>query len=441
MTVYFTGFSSLLTTVAALDMLFQLGSFYKGQTVMSIGFWPWMIGVALLYALDLALMRRGCAMSTPIAINVVGFLLLFAGGYLWWMQVQGITALLFAAVFYGGSVLSCFLTAKEGVRPNQTLVHTEMLILFFAIILTLEGANLPLTGADNVPLMLALGCNFVSLILARVVTENRVKVEGGRYQGILLLATVALLFFAMALVGVLAFSSTGNALITTLVGGVWQGGKAVLHAIGAVLLFLLSLLPVPDQSDAPLPPMEAQPEVAEQASETMDFSFLFPYLLAAGILLAAALLLWLLFRTRKLKLGTMQVQKVEKEKTVLVRNRLWEKLLASIRRLWEKWAFRWQCLCHWDSPQMVLLAAERWGKQHDMPRRPGDAPSAYIRRVAQVCFVAQPEQMQMTMQVCQCLDRMFYSQKPADCPKETIKALLRAFHNCDVPCNSDKVQV
>lgn len=441
MSVYVTGLTSLLSMVAALDMLFQLGSFYKGQTIMQLGFWPWMAAVALLYALDLRWMRRACTVSALIAVHVAAFGLLFAGGYFWWMQVQGMTALLFAAVFYGGSVLACFLTAKEGVRPNQTLVHTEMLILFFAIVLTLEGANLPLSGGDNVPLMLALGCNLVSLILSRVVTENRVKVEGGRYQGMLLLATVALLFFLLALVGVLAFSHAGHVLITAFAEGVGQTAQALLHATGAVLLFLLSLLPVPEQSDAALPPIEVQPDMPQQAGESMDLSFLFPYLLAGAIAAAAVLLLWLLLRTRKLRLGTVQKSKSKGAKAVLIRSRLWEKWLMAWRRLWSACLFRWQCLCHRDSPQMVLLAAERWGKQHGMPRRPGDAPSAYLRRVAQVRFAAQPEQMQAVVQVCTCLDCLFYGTQPVHCPKTLVKSLLRAFRSGDVPCNSGKVQV
>lgn len=441
MTGYFMGLSSLMSMLAALDMLFRMGSFYQNGEMMHIGFWPWLLCVAVLYGVNVLLMRRGCTLATPIALDVAGFVLMFAGGLFGWMQLQGITAILFAAVFYGSSVMGCFLTAKEKVSPNKTLVHVEMLILFFAGVLLLEGANFPLSPVNNIPMMLALGCNLVSLILARVVTENRVKVEGGRYQGILLLATVAVLFFVLALVGVLAFSQTGNALMHGLVGGLLTAIKAIIAAVGAFLNFLLSLMPV--SLDSALPPPEAQAgmNMEYQTEEMADLSYLLPYVIGIFIVLLLAVLVWVLLRTRKLRLGTMQGRQTERGRTMVVRNRLLEKILEALDRLRQNFWFRWQCLCHRDSPQMVLLEAEHWGKQHKMPRLPGDAPGAYVRRVAARCFATQPERMQDVLEVCDCLDHMFYSTHTVACPKDAVKRTLRAFRSGDVPCNSDEVQV
>lgn len=430
-----------MSMLAGLDMLFRIGSYYQNGEMMHIGFWPWLLCVAVLYGLNVLLMRRGCALSTPIVLDVVGFILLFAGGLFWWMQVQGISAILFAVVFYGGSVMGCLITAREKVTPNKILVHVEMLILFFAAILLLEGANLPLSGADNIPMMLALGCNLVSLILARVVTENRVKVEGGRYQGILLLVTVVALFLLLAIVGVLAFSKTGNAMIHMLVSGLLGIVQAVVGAVGALLNFLLSLMPITQNSQLPPPTAESQLNIEYQTEEMADLSYLLPYVIGVLIILLVAVLVWVLRRTRKMRLGRMKGQKIERGQTMVVRNRLLEKILAVLAHLQQKLWFRWQCLCHRDSPQMVLLEAEHWGKQHGMVRQPGDAPGAYVRRVATSCFAAQPEQMQEVLQVCDCLDRMFYSAQPAACSKDMIKRVLRAFRSGDVPCNSDQIQV
>lgn len=441
MAQYFAGLSSLMSMLAALDMLFRMGSYYQNGEMMHIGFWPWMLCIAVLYGLNVLLIRRGCAFSTPIVLDVIGFILMFAGGLFWWMQVQGISAIAFAAVFYGGSVMGCLITAKEPVKPNKTLVHVEMLILFFAAVLLLEGANFPLSGVDNIPMMLALGCNLVSLILSRVVTENRVKVEGGRYQGILLLVTVAVLFFVLALVGVLAFSDTGNALIHGLVGGLLGALKAAVGAVGAFLEFLISLLPVKTEGQLPPASPESGLNMEYQTEEMADLSYLLPYVIAGVVILLVALLAWILVRTRKMRMGRFQGQKTERGQTMVVRNRLLEKILAAFSRLRQNFLFRVQCLCHRDSPQMVLLEAEHWGKQHKMPRLPGDAPGAYVRRMAASCFANQPEQMQDVLLVCNCLDRMFYSAQPTSCPKDVVKRVLRAFRSGDVPCNSDEVQV
>lgn len=414
------GWASLLTYVVGLDTLFAVGTFYKLPAMTHLGLVPWFLFLAVAYLVDKALWNRGISLGNFTALHGGYWLILSLLGNIWWMEPMGLAPRLFSLVFYGLSVFQLSVLVKEGTKANKTLVQTEITVLLLAVILLLEGSVLPAGNELHTPLVLLMICNLISLVLCRVVTENKVKVEFGKARGMLflVLAVVAMVVVAIGLL--LTFSQQGRALVEGLTQGVTGGAQWMVTQVERFLQWLLSFLPGVEPGQ--LPDMEPVSSSGETASggEGDVAGLLLKGMGAIAAVVAVCLVVYIL-KNRGQRLGGAGNPRAKSP--LLVQNRLLQRLLEKWRRLKKGLIFRFQCLRYGNSPQAVLVAAEHYGKQAGLPRLKGETMRHYLERLGQ----GLEQSTEDIAQLCDCLDGIFYGKKDGSLPGEQIKRLKKTF--------------
>ncbi|MCI8415925.1 MAG: hypothetical protein HFI33_00245 [Lachnospiraceae bacterium] len=425
---YFVGASLLLCYVVGMDTAYRLISYYQTGTAMTPALLPWLLWVLGIYGLDLAFFRRGGSLARYLWMHGAAWILLSILGNLYWMQAQGLAARIFAVIFYGISLVMAEETARLGVRPNQTLVQTEGMLILLGILLFLEEMQIAPDSPSRYGVLAGVIFSLLSLILTRVMREQEGKDRGGRVQGAFLLGTLFLLLALCGLGFAAAFSSRGRQVLGLLVDLVLQGGRWVLTFLGDCLDRLVALFPV---GEAEMPLMEPPQGASGLEELPLEMGGLppwgLPLLMILAVLAVGVGFVWLLRRFGQVRLlgqaGGVAGSRERLRRRSLVGQKLWAFLERWVRAL----LFRLRCLRQRNSLQVLLLRAEKYGRRHEMARETWESPEGYLRRLAGEEKLSRDGQGETLEEMARALEMFFYSGKAWAGSASQVKEWKRVF--------------
>ena len=327
--------------------------------------------------------------------------------------------LVLAGAFHGGWLLF------HPVGDFQTSLYLDfgaLLFLYFLLVPSPWPED-PLL----LHLLLVMGVSLLSLAYQRL-SGGRKGARGGGLLGVLAILWGAALAVGAAAVFLIFFSESAGQALVAILSAVEAVIEAALDGVGAVLSFLLSLLPEGEAGGSPYldpveiagPGAELPPEEAGEGSAILGAIFL-----GGGALLvlwAAGSLLW---RLRKVRLGG----RAPGAGPALRRSRgdfllgvkLWLRETGRSLRL------RWLCFIRRDTPAGTLAWLERWGWLRGMGRRRGETIRSYLERLAAAGEErGDPESAAGLRRLAGWLELRCYSPDPPPPPsKEELRALRR----------------
>ncbi len=193
---------------------------------------------------------------------------------------------------------------------------------------------------------------------------------------------------------------------------------AVGQVLGILILFLVVLLPTAPkraQENAAVRLAEITEEISEEGG------FVPPewvcHLLIGAVCLILAI--WVLYYFRNIRIQKIAIVR---RRHVVRKSYLPESLLRLWKQIKDKALFEYEYQCNKKTPQGLFVLAERIGKKRKLPRRPGESPGAYVRRLNEAVMQCQPVRGQdiprqgyaELARLADILDEIFY----AECPWE-----------------------
>lgn len=361
------------------------------------------------------------------AVAVAGVVPATVGSVVLLLRFSTMTGLL-ANVFGVFSVLTVvFLEIRACMEPPAAaqsiaaLECTALFFLFFMWVRMVYGLEL----AYSLPLLTA------TLLSVSLVIYQRLSAVGdsgghGRLRAVVI---VALMLAAIAVVLAL-FMAFGAERLGQGMLMLWYGTLYCLKLLWSLLerflFWLMSLVPAADGEMLAEPPAEMViPEgVVEEASLP---SWILILLGAVALCLAAAVVAYVLFRLRKVRIAGKGMPRTHAaERKRLPFGRWLHSLLAALRgRLYLLWAV----VVMRGSPQELYLYLKRAGRRLDCRPMPGETPCAFVGRAARVTAdSAEPELPRALENLAVSLGAALYAPKaPQPLEKETVRCIRRGF--------------
>lgn len=298
------------------------------------------------YEADMRIFLAGCTVVTGLHSAYVSYRLPGANGIMRFVDL-----LIAAAAFY-------LYVAFQMQKPGDGQILTAVV---FSLVMNLLVVNHLRTGGED----------------GRVI---RGAGAGSR------LALAGILAGCLLATGIIVGMASGQVhsavdVLLLVLQGIYQVLSVIFGAVGRVLAFIILFL----VAVFPMAPQAARENASAQVSQEMEELVeetglkLPPWVL--GAVLAVVLLAlagWTLYQLKGIRIR--RVSKAAVRRRVVRKSHLLEAVTAIFRQIWERLAFEWEYLRHRNSPQGLLVLAERVGRKHHLARRPNESPGAYIRR-------------------------------------------------------------
>lgn len=422
---HFLGIASIIHDIALMYMLFFIGVYYQSHQIILIDFLLWVLFCVALYFLNRYLIKKNRTLNLIFLANGIAGILLCILGNFFFLQTQGMGIHFFLTVFFIISAVRTYFASKSKIKSNQILTHLELSFLLTAVVLLMQSINLPITMQEMMPLLFAVFCNLIFLILSRMVTENPVKSKNSSFQGVFLIGTLIALVITFSLGSVVLLSEQGQQIVEKIILTVKNVGSWFLEKIESIFLFLFSLFPQ-QNGNVDLPEYGGETtSLPQETIENMDVSYLFPAAIIAVLVVTVIILLINLWKNRGKR---MNLTDQEEESNILRQPMfhlfaIWEKLK---KKVW----FMGRCFLHLYSPQMLLIEAEKVGKKKGYPREKGESPNQYLNQLSKTLFT-DPAILEEISVFSGVLDQILYGNDQRVYPKEKIKKLKKAFRGAE----------
>lgn len=324
----------------------------------------------VLFGVDRLFLRRQRTMMSLALLNIGALaallvLIFLTGGY----PGMSMTIL---------TVLSCiyptFQAGQRALEPPPVFAQILTVDASFLVLLLFTGYTSAIGQPMEYCLPICAGCaaSLLGLILRRSGGELR-----GRGWTMVAAAFGGVLALLWLLVSVAA-APAGAGVVR-----LWTGLKAALEALGRllgrILLFLISLFPVPETSgEYQLEQQTPQiPQIQETVRELSPGVLM--VLTAAGIILALVLLTLILRALSRLRIGGARRVKAPRARTGR------PSLLEGLRLLWAAWRRR-IALLHWlrrhrQTPDGIYFLLVRRSRKAPWHKRPGETPREFLTRL------------------------------------------------------------
>ncbi|MDD3346448.1 DUF4129 domain-containing protein [Oscillibacter sp.] len=363
-------------TLPALSMQFSTAAIFCSLTYLmtpekeTIGlFYPQvlLLYAPLIYWINRLFLRRSRTMRAATVLNGAAAIALLAAIAL--ITGGSLVFLLFAGIF-------CVWLTAQGVQGAQQTPKLHQMIIALdlsLLVLVLLTGYTALTGIGlcwSAPIAAGCAAAIVGVVCRR--TGGNLGGRGWSFIG----CVFVLLSLALWLLVRFVAAPAGGGLVA-----LWNGALGFLKFVGGmlakVLLFLLSLFPVPDGelASSPLPPALAQ---AAQEVEKLDPSVLMA-VAAVGLLLLAVAVIFLLHWLGRFRVGGETAEKA----FVPMRRRL--SLRGGLGRLFALWRERLgRALFLWrrrDLPDGLYYQLVRRCRRGKWRKRPGETPRDFLSRL------------------------------------------------------------
>lgn len=354
----------------------------------------------VLFGLDRLFLRRQRTMMSLALLNggalaALLALIFLSGGY------QGVAMAII-------TVLVClyptFQAGQRALEPPPVFTHILTVDASFLVLLLFTGYTAA-TGQSItycVPICAGCAASLLGLILRRSGGELH-----GRGWGMVAAAFGGVFALLWLLVSVAA-APAGAGVVR-----LWTGLKAALEALGRllgrILLFLISLFPVPESTGEYQMETETVeiPQVQEAVRELSPGALMI--LTAAGIVLALVLLTLLMRALSHLRIGGKRRVKDPRPRAKR------PSLLEGLRRLWASW-LRHLALMRWlrrhrQTPEGIYFLLVRRSRKTPWHKRTGETPREFLTRLK---ATAEPEGdlYRALEELIRCVDAALYASAP-----------------------------
>ena len=355
----------------------------------------------------------GAVLSVVLCSVLLGF---YSSLHGFWPVLMGILAVV-SLVFRAGMLCVRPLSAAQSLLGMEGCV---VFFLFFLFYLTVKDLEMQLC----LPLLISSLLSLYGILFQRLAGAR----SDTRRHSRLLAFFPLLLLLAFTAAAALAFLHFGA---DALAGGalrIYHAALGLLLFLGRglmrFLLWLAALFPAAEAGgDLPEPP--------ESAMGEMDFAVpqSDPRLLMAAAVLALLVVLgigiYVVYRLRRVRFGqkrTGSTAAVTRQRPTL---RCW--LRRVLARLWSRLSFFLTLLVRRQTPQALYYRLLRTGRTLGTPRRPGESPCAYVRRMAG--HTGQNSALQSAMgALALALQESLYAPRPAHpLTAEEIRVLRRGW--------------
>lgn len=422
---WYPGLVSAIRTVICWCSAFWLFTMSERGEPLGIQVLPYLVFGLVCYFFFIWFLRKPRAIPVLAAVGavfwIVGSVILLK----WFSTLIGFTAHVFGVVSVLTVVVFNVRSCMEPPVAAKSISALEVTTMFFVFFLWAQIVY----GWEftySLPLLCA------SALSASVVIYQRLSSVGGtaghgRLRGVAIVA-VMLAVIAGVLLLFMRFGAgpLGEGALM-LYYGVIYFLKLAWRTLERVLYWLMMLLPETDGELLAEPPPEMI--MVEEMPEEMQLP---PWLLTllgiVGICIVAALIGYILFRLRKLRLGgkTVGSKGAAVERKKLPFGRWLRNVLTALRnRLWILYA----SVTMRGSPQELYLYLERVGRRLDCRQQPGETPCAFVRRAAQVTAEsAEPDLPQALETLARTLGACLYAdEEPEPLSRETVRCIRRSF--------------
>jgi len=283
-------------------------------------------------------------------------------------------------------------------------------------------------AVPNILCVVALIGNLAALSSMRMQNIRQTGERGGTgpKRWLLLAALGAIILFFAGLLALLL--PLGRGAILAAIETVKNLLLAILHLILRFLLFLFSLLPVPEFSQGyiPAPDPVAIPDGAVEGY--LEFPLIVTIVIVSLIAaLAIALFVFIVYRMRRVRLGALgsanSLLKVKSTAPSLL-----SLLRAMLRRLRERLSLRLLLLTRFNSCAGVLARLEYRGKRCGVPRGKGQTTREYLMTLLSRSPQADPTAREAFLLLADRIDELCFSTKRQNgrMDRMHIKAILKS---------------
>ena len=424
-----SGSAVMLFHAALTGWLFCLAKINSDFQVMSLNYLPLCAALLAAYFLDRLMLHR----SVPVPVFIVAQLLFIGLGA--WLYTQCVVLQPYKT---GSVVMNCIIyclgflvadyVAWMPTNENGVLMRFDALAVMLVILLALDKL-LALPAAGGAIAMCAV-CLLLMLLSSVSMRSGRLAGRGSAVQGdpalgrvvlgavLGLLAVLAGLVVAYAAGGVKSISEFLLNVINTCISAVKTALLWLYALFERFMLWLTSFMDPGPMGAVGMAPMGGGPEPEIEAGELGAIPFwIYPALIA----LAAAVLIFVIFRLRRLKVGRVHFAsapvRVEKRSSGLKKA-----LLELFARLKAAVLFRWRCLKNRKTAPALLVWCE--GRvDKSLRRRADESGESFLLRLSRCGYG--PELSKALESLANCVERSFYSPAPIPVPAEVYKTLKR----------------
>lgn len=372
---------AVLNDVAMLSTLFF--TFVSAQTKvnMLLGPWLWAGCVLVWHWVNLAFLRKPRSIPQVVLLNLIGAVVLPFAVLRWDAEISGPVVTTIAVIVLLITVIRAWYFAITPITLVGQITKVDGLVICMLWYGLVCSGGIFTSDRMLLFLVLAFLLELVVLAIRRGAGEQSEVLYGAKGRGILLSAGLlcAMGLFIFLLIRLLAKGS--RALVEGVVSGVGAGVSWLGYWLNVFLEWLSSLIPYEEEMEAidmgqiSMGEMEA----AEELGLAINMKVV-AVILGIAALAAISLGIWLLFRFRKVKLGKI---KISAPAAPTGKSRRTGSLGRWLRALLAELRFRWLSLVYRGTPEGTLVFLEHWGKQHGFPRKAGETPGTYFRRLAQ----------------------------------------------------------
>ena len=365
--------------------------------------------------------------TLPLLV-AVGAIFWTAGSVILLWKFSSLATLL-SKVFAVFSVLTVVVfnvrNCMEPIPAAKNIAALEITTMFFVFFLWVQDFyGWPFSYVA--PLLAASLLSASAVIVQRLSTVNGTGGRG-RWRGTAVVAVMLVVIGLLLLLFVRYGAGPLGQGVVMLCYGMLFCLKLVWRFLNFLLYWLASLFP--DVSGELMAEPAPEIVVTDEMTEELQLPpWVLAVLGAVGICIIAAVLIYLLFRLRKLRLGG---------KTVGVAGGIVERKRPSfsswLRRVWaalcERVRFLYVTIVMRGSLQELYLYLKRAGRRLDCRQKPGETPCAFVRRAARATEgTAGPELSPALEELARALGACLYAPvAPPPLPGETARCIRRSF--------------
>jgi len=413
MSALFYRLSSVLSQSAAFAVLYTVFATVKMERVVYPGTYIWLPAVGLCSIALEFFLRKERPVRHVIILCAVFFAAQTVAVFLVYRFFAPFTGILIAMLMWLYGYYKCYelSTVKVSSESLVAVFDLGIVALIFALFFCSVGK---ISFNLTLPLLFSLFLSLLALV------HRRSSGKGRRQNGATVLAaSLAGGFALVSLVFVLAASSMTKAAIDWLWQGILQLLHRFAHAVNALLLFILSLFPQPEQ-ELIAPEMESIPGIGGEMQQ--QIVLIPPEIIIYGMLglVFAILAAWLIYSFikggKRVSLGSMGGSRGirRQRKSLFAAIKLW--LSSRYARL----RFFILSLKNYNSaPGLLLWLEHRRGK-----RLENESCREYLCRLSK----QSPEDGEALMVLADALDRCYFGTYPDLSSKEAAALRRRLKH-------------
>lgn len=416
---YLRGLTVILSDIALCCLAFMLVPLVMHWD-MAVAVQFWILTAAIQLLVGTALISYGVSWSAYLVVQTAA---IAAGSIVtvrasWFPVYESDLGLALAACVTAAGMHNAYVAYR---LPGSNAIMRFVDLLIVATAFYLYTAFQTKEAADQNILtvtLAALALNLLTVNHLRTGGEGGNVIRGaGAGSRLVLAGILAGCLFATGLIVGMASGQVHSAVdvLLLVLQGIYQVLSVIFGMIGRVLAFIILLLIALFPFSSQTVRENASVRIGQEMEEFLEETGTQVPAWVAGVIFAAILLIlagYVLYQLRGIRI--QRIPRVSRRRRVVRKSHLLEALSGIMRQVWERLVFEWEYMRHRNSPQGLLVLAERVGKRNKLARRLNEPPGTYIRRFGGELggYVVPTETSTAVFeQLAKLLDQIFYAER------------------------------